>query len=77
MARPRFTQTAFSQNDDVLAVEGVLVDLRFDGVLGFTVVLVQPGHADLVVEVTDVAHHALCFIALKWRSVMMLELPWR
>src|SRR6185437_4629200 len=49
-------ETAFGQDDDVLAIDVIHIDLGLDGILGMTIVLVQPGHVDLDVEVPDVTN---------------------
>ena len=54
-------EAAFGQQDDVFAVDRVFIDLRLDADLGLAVVLIEPGHVDLVVEVTDVANDGLVF----------------
>ena len=52
-------EAAFSQYDDVVALDVVQVNLWLDLGLGVAVVFVEPRHVDFVVEVADVAHDGL------------------
>ena len=52
-------QTAFGQQDDVLAFDGVLVYLRLDVVMARTVVLFEPGYINLIVKVSNVTDDAI------------------
>ena len=52
-------QAALREQDDVLAVHGVLVHLGLDVVMGRAMVCLQPRHVNLVVEVADVANDGL------------------
>src|SRR5882724_7858220 len=52
-------QTAFRQDDDIFSFDSVNIYLGFDGVLGVTVVRVQPGHIDLDVEMPDITNDGL------------------
>src|SRR5579859_81113 len=52
-------EAAFSQYDHVLAVDVVDVDLGLDGILCVAIVLVEPCHVDLDVEVADVTNDGL------------------
>ena len=54
-------QAAFCQHDHILAVDVIYIDLGFDRILGMAIVLVQPGHVDLDVEVADIADDGFVF----------------
>src|SRR5688572_2005920 len=52
-------QAALSQHNDVFSVHSIFIHLGLDLHFTFSVILIQPGHVDLVVEVTDVAHYSV------------------
>src|SRR5258708_22586259 len=52
-------EAAFCQDDDILAVDVVDIDLGLDGILGVAMVLIEPCHIDLDVEVTNVTNDGL------------------
>ena len=54
-------QAAFCQQDDILAFYIVNIYLRLHGIFGMTVVIVQPGHIDLNVKMSDVTNDGLVF----------------
>src|SRR5688572_12222750 len=49
-------QTTFSEDDHVLAIDGVHINLWLDGIFGITVVSVDPCHVNLDIKVTDVTN---------------------
>jgi hypothetical protein len=58
---PNDLPPVFRQYDDIFTIDGIQINLWFDGVFGVAIVFVQPCHIDIDIEVTDITNYRFIF----------------
>src|SRR5260370_14113359 len=56
---PEIHQPAFGKNDNIFTVNGILVNLRFNSIFCFAIVVIQPGNVNFIIEMPDVASYGV------------------